>query len=65
MKRIDVVRALRSIGATAIRDKGEHTIYGCACGEHIAPLPRHNEISPGVVASIQKQMACAPKGWLQ
>jgi predicted RNA binding protein YcfA (HicA-like mRNA interferase family) len=65
MKRTHVVKALRSIGATKLRDKGDHTIYGCTCGQHIAPVPRHNEITAGVVGSIIKQMACAPKGWLQ
>lgn len=65
MKRREVIARLTAIGATELRDKGDHTVYGCTCGQHIAPVPRHKEITAGVVGSIQKQMACAPKGWLQ
>jgi predicted RNA binding protein YcfA (HicA-like mRNA interferase family) len=65
MKRRDVEAALRAIGATVLRDRGNHTVWACACGQHIAPVPRHSEITPGVVGSIQKQMACAQEGWLQ
>lgn len=65
MKRRDVERALAAIGATVVRDRGDHTIYGCNCGQHKTAVPRHSEITVGVVGSIQKKMACAPKGWLQ
>ena len=65
MKRRDVVRALARIGATLVRDKGDHTIYRCSCGEHQTALPRHADITAGVVGSIIKQLPCAPKGWLQ
>jgi predicted RNA binding protein YcfA (HicA-like mRNA interferase family) len=65
MKRREVVRALARIGATLIRDKGDHTIYRCPCGEHQTALPRHTDITAGVVGSIIKQLPCAPKGWLQ
>ena len=65
MKRRDVVRALRKTGCTVQRDTGGHTVYACPCGAHEAPLPRHSEISAGVVKSIGDQMACLTKGWLQ
>ena len=65
MKRRDVVKALRGIGATVLRDKGDHTVWICTCGSHKAPVVRHSEITAGVVGSIGKQMACAPEGWLQ
>lgn len=65
MKRRDVERALAAIGAIAVRDRGDHTIYACSCGQHKTAVPRHSEITAGVVGSIQKHMACAPKGWLQ
>jgi predicted RNA binding protein YcfA (HicA-like mRNA interferase family) len=58
-------RALARIGATLVRDKGEHTIYRCTCGQHQTALPRHTDITAGVVGSIIKQLPCAPKGWLQ
>ena len=46
-------------------DRGDHTIWACPCGKHKAPVPRHREITAGVVGSIQKQMGCLPEGWLQ
>lgn len=65
MKRREVVRALTSAGCTELRDTGKHTVYGCPCGKHSAPVPRHTEVTAGVVKSIQGQMACLPEGWLQ
>jgi len=62
-----VVKALTNAGCTLLRDSGRHTVWGCpsTCGQHSAPVPRHTEVSAGVVKSIQQQMACLPKGWLQ
>jgi hypothetical protein len=38
----------------------------CACGQqHRAAVPRHRDISAGVVANIQKLIECEEKGWLQ
>ncbi len=66
MKRRDVIKQLGAVGAVLLREGGEHTLYVCTCGkEHKAPVPRGREITAGVVGSIQKQIACAPKGWLQ
>jgi predicted RNA binding protein YcfA (HicA-like mRNA interferase family) len=65
MKRRDVIKRLTDIGATLLREGGEHSIYRCACGLHQTALPRHSEITAGVVGSIQKQIECQEKGWLQ
>lgn len=65
MKRRDVERALNGVGASVLRTRGDHTVWGCSCGKHITPVPKHSEITAGVVGSIQKQIACAPEGWLQ
>ena len=65
MKRRDVEKALKGIDAAVLREGGEHTIWICNCGQHKTALPRHSEITAGVVGSIGKQIACAPKGWLQ
>jgi len=59
------MKRLGDIGATLLREGGEHSIFGCACGQHQTAVPRHTEISAGVVGSIQKQIECAEKGWLQ
>jgi len=60
-----VTKALASAGCTVQRDTGRHTVWTCPCGDHRAPVPRHTEVSAGVVKSIQQQMACLPEGWLQ
>lgn len=65
MSRRNLERALRHNGCTITREGGRHTVYRCPCGEHQAPVPRHNEISAGVVGAIIRQMPCLPKGWLQ
>lgn len=65
MKRRDVIRRLAAVGATVLRDRGDHTVFVCSCGKHRVPVPRHSEITAGVLDSIQKQMACQDKGWLQ
>jgi hypothetical protein len=65
MKRRDVIRRLTDIGATVLREGAEHTVYACPCGHHRAALPRHTEITPGVVGNIGKAMECQEKGWLQ
>lgn len=64
-KRTQVVKILRDNGCQTLRNVGGHGIWGCPCGSHTAPLPNHREVTPGVVRSISKQMACLPKGWLK
>ena len=66
MKRRDVETALAAHGCFPIRSRGDHDVWGCPCDKkHKAPVPRHRNISAGVVREIGKQMACLPEGWLQ
>ncbi len=65
MARRRVEKALRDHGCTLTRDTGRHTVWTCPCRKHTAPVPRHRDVSAGVVKSIQSQMACLPEGWLQ
>jgi predicted RNA binding protein YcfA (HicA-like mRNA interferase family) len=65
MKRRLVEQALRGVGCVSIRDRGDHEVWQCPCGQHVTALPWHKEITAGVVRSIEKQIACQPKGWLQ
>lgn len=65
MRRREVIAALKRQGCTPIRDSGRHTVWQCPCGRHTAPVPRHNEVTAGVVRSIGQQMTCLPEGWLQ
>lgn len=65
MKRRDLARALVAAGCVVKSDTGPHTKWICPCGQHSANVPRHRDISPGVVADTIKRMACLPGGWLQ
>jgi hypothetical protein len=65
MRLRDVIRALRRNGCEVKSDEGPHTKWACPCGQHSANIPRHAIVSPGVVASTVKRMACLPEGWLQ
>jgi hypothetical protein len=65
MRRREVLRALRRNGCTVKNDDGPHTTWVCPCGQHTADIPRHTEISPGVIRDTINRMQCLPKGWLQ
>ena len=64
MRLQDVVRALTRAGCLVKTKTGPHTKWVCPCGQHSANIPRHNVVSPGVVGSTSKRMACLPEGWL-
>jgi hypothetical protein len=65
MKRRDVNRALRGNGCTIKSDHGRHTTWVCPDGQHTADIPRHVNISAGVVGDTISRMKCLPEGWLQ
>lgn len=65
MKLRDVEKALVEHGCRRVSDRGSHTKWVCPCGRHSANVPRHREISPGVVRDTVRRMACLPEGWLQ
>jgi hypothetical protein len=64
MRHRAVKAALRRNGCRVVSEDGPHTTWVCPCGEHSASIPRHREISPGVVRDTVRRMACLPKGWL-
>ena len=57
--------ALRRHGCHITSEDGPHTKWVCPCGEHTANIPRHREISPGVVRDMIRRMVCLPEGWLR
>jgi len=65
MKLREVESALHEQNCHVISDRGDHTKWGCPCGQHTANIARHKMVSPGVVRDTTKRMACLPKGWLQ
>jgi predicted RNA binding protein YcfA (HicA-like mRNA interferase family) len=65
MKLREVEEALLAQDCKVLSERGPHTKWGCPCGAHTVPVPRHTIVSPGVVRSIGKRLACLPEGWLQ
>lgn len=65
MRRRLVLRALDAARCTFVREGAEHTVYACPCGQHKTAVPRHTDVTAGVIGSIIKQLPCLPKGWLQ
>jgi hypothetical protein len=62
-----VIRALTAQGCLKLSDEGKHEKWGCPekCGQHTAAVPRHAEITAGVLRGIITDLKCLPKGWLQ
>lgn len=65
MKTREVQARLKKYGCVVLNDEGPHTTWGCPCGQHKAYIPRHREVSPGVIRDTIKRMECLKKGWLQ
>lgn len=68
MKAREVVEALRKQKCAEVQgSRGPHDKWVCPCqgATHTANIPRHTNVSPGVVRDIIKRLACLPEGWLQ
>lgn len=65
MRYRDIERALRAQGCASRSGKGSHTVWYCPCGQHMAIVPRHRDVSPGVVGNIIRTMGCLQEGWLR
>lgn len=57
-------RTLRKLGCTSRAGKGDHVIWYCPCGEHMAVAVNSRFVSPGVIRDIKAKLTCLPEGWL-
>lgn len=66
MSRRELESALRRAGCVPPtgRGRGGHDKWDCPCGQHSANIPRHSNISPGVIRDTIKRLACLSEGWL-
>lgn len=64
IKRREMIRALAKAGCWVKSDSGAHTKWACPCGHHSANIPRHTDLSPGVVSDTINRMGCLNEGWL-
>jgi predicted RNA binding protein YcfA (HicA-like mRNA interferase family) len=60
-----LIKALTARGCYKESERGIHEKWRCPCGENSTAVPRHGEITAGVVRKIERHMACLPEGWLQ
>jgi len=62
-----VVKALLRHGCSKLSDEGIHEKWVCpaGCGKHVTALPRHTQITAGVIRNIVADLKCLQKGWLQ
>jgi hypothetical protein len=58
-------RALRKRGCAPRRGKGDHVVWYCPCGEHLAVAVDSRFVSPGVKHDIIAKLTCLPEGWLR
>jgi hypothetical protein len=65
MKYRDLRTALLGQQCTDRPGRGDHEVWYCPCGKHIAVVTTARNASPGVVADTIRKLACLPKGWLQ
>ncbi|WP_414835832.1 type II toxin-antitoxin system HicA family toxin [Curtobacterium sp. Leaf183] len=59
----DVATFLRAKGWWVDRIKGSHEVWCGPRGEGRLVLPRHGEISPGVVRQVVKRFPDVPGSW--
>jgi hypothetical protein len=65
MRYRDVRRALIDHGCTSRPGKGDHEVWYCPCGGHMAVVTTAGAVSPGVVGDMIKKLTCLPTGWLK
>ena len=67
MTKRQVVAALARQRCRKVGDSGKHEKWGCPleCRQHVSSLPRHDEITAGVVRNLIRDLKCLPEGWLQ
>jgi hypothetical protein len=65
MRYRELRKALLVYGCTSRPGKGDHEIWYCPCGEHIAVVTTGGTVSAGVVGDVIKKLSCLPKGGIQ
>ncbi|MBD7980119.1 type II toxin-antitoxin system HicA family toxin [Oerskovia merdavium] len=60
----DVIEALKANGWVLLRDgKGSHELWGLPDESQKASIPRHGEVSAGIVGQLIKKLDQAPQNW--
>jgi predicted RNA binding protein YcfA (HicA-like mRNA interferase family) len=60
----DVIRVLKENGWVMLRDgKGSHELWGRPDESVKESIPRHGEVSAGIVGQLMKKLTKVPPGW--
>lgn len=63
-KYCDVIKVVKANGWVFLRDaKGSHELWGLPDGLVKAVIPRHGEVSAGVVGQLMKNLPETPQNW--
>jgi hypothetical protein len=67
MPKRQVAAALARQGCRKTGDSGKHEKWDARweSRQHLSSLPRHDEITAGVVRNLIRDLKCLPEGWLQ
>jgi len=66
VKAKDLLRRLRELGCTEVRQKGSHIIVRCGHCQTVVPMHAGEDISPGTLRAIERQLEpYLGKGWLK
>ncbi|MFJ4109791.1 type II toxin-antitoxin system HicA family toxin [Oerskovia enterophila] len=61
---IKALKALKANGWVLLRDgKGSHDLWGLPDESQKASIPRHGEVSAGIVGQLIKKLDQAPQNW--
>jgi mRNA interferase HicA len=60
MKRVDLIRAIESLGCQFVRHGGKHDWYRNPATGVSQPVPRHREIKDGLARHILKMLSNPP-----
>ena len=64
----EVLRRIRELGGSELRQNGSHIRVACRCGKNKSVVPAHGseDIKPGTLRSIERALEpCLGKGWLR
>jgi predicted RNA binding protein YcfA (HicA-like mRNA interferase family) len=60
----DVIKVVKANGWVFLRDaKGSHELWGLPDESVKESIPRHGEVSAGVVGQLMKKLPNTPEGW--
>ncbi|WP_448006334.1 type II toxin-antitoxin system HicA family toxin [Agromyces bauzanensis] len=60
----DVIKVLKANDWVFLRDgKGSHELWGLPDESVKESIPRHNEVSAGIIGQLMKKLPNTPQGW--